>query len=63
MFMYCFLYREDTYLVSLFANAAGIIPEIAIDMKSFVFLALAIIAGVLTFSTGRIPSQSRWVMS
>ena len=33
--------------MSLFANAAGIMPEIVIGMKSFVFLALAIIAGIL----------------
>ena len=39
--------NKDTYLVSLFANAAGIMSEIVIGMKSFVFLAIAIITGVL----------------
>ena len=47
MLIYCLFSGKDTYLVSLFANTAGIMPEIDIGMKSFVFLALAIIAGFL----------------
>ena len=47
MLIYCLFSGKDTYLVSLFANTAGIMPEIDIGMKSFVSLALAIIAGVL----------------
>ena len=47
MFIYAFCGNKDTYLVSLFANTAGIMPEIDIGIKSFVFLALAIIAGFL----------------
>ena len=47
MLIYCLFSGKDTYLVSLFANTAGIMPEIVIGMKSFVFLALVIIAGFL----------------
>ena len=47
MLIYCLFSGKDTYLVSLFANTAGIMPEIVIGMESFVFLALAIIAGFL----------------
>ena len=47
MLIYCLFSGKDTYHVSLFANAAGIMTEIVIGMKSFVSLALAIIAGIL----------------
>ena len=50
MLIYCLFSGKYTYLVSLFANTAGIMPEIVIGMKSFVFLAQVIIVGVLVIN-------------